>query len=114
MGNKQLIKKEDVSVFDKIRGFFSKVFKKEKKASTCVSEQINVADKNNEFKDEIKICKVDCNAKEINFKEYTKSIESNPNLIENLSNEGLDKLISYYEKITGEKSAKIARLKASA
>ena len=52
------------------------------------------------------------NAKEKDLKEFICKIEANPNLIEKLSNDRLDILINYYEKITADKRIKIERLKS--
>ena len=47
------------------------------------------------------------------YEDLLKEIENNPSLIANLSNDRLDKLINYYEKITEEKQNKIEKLKIS-
>lgn len=39
-----------------------------------------------------------------------KELENNPNLVENLSDDRLDKLIKYYENIIAEKEVKIKRI----
>jgi len=92
MKNKELLKKEDISVFDKIRGFFSKLFNKEQK---CIGSDNKLTNK--EF---------DC-------KQFSKTIETNPSIIESLSNDKLDRLIKYYEKIVNEKKIKIEQLRIS-
>ena len=57
--------------------------------------------------------KTNIDSKELKLKQFTKEIENNPSLIVNLSNDRLDKLISYYERITSEKQNKIEKLKIS-
>lgn len=55
--------------------------------------------------------KTNIDSKELKLKQFTKEIENNPSLLANLSNDRLDKLINYYEKITEEKQNKIEKLK---
>ena len=57
--------------------------------------------------------KTNIDSKEFKLKQFTKEIENNPSLIVSLSNARLDKLISYYERITSEKQNKIEKLKIS-
>lgn len=111
--NNQLIKKEDISIFDKIRGFFRKIFNKKdkKKESNEILEQ-DSGKKINEFEKSIKVEKSNLNAKERELKEFIKEIENNPDIIDNLSNDRLDKLIKYYDNITNAKRIKIEKLKS--
>ena len=50
---------------------------------------------------------------ERDLKNFINEIENNPDIIENLSNDRLDRLINYYEDITNAKQRKIERLKLS-
>ena len=104
--NNHLIKKEDLSIFDKIKAFFSNIF--HKKISIEKSPEIYINNDNkqsNEFQN--------INTKERDLKEFIQKIEDNPDIIENLSNDRLDKLISYYEDITNSKKRKIEKLKTA-
>lgn len=48
--------------------------------------------------------------KKYELEKFMKELENNPNLVENLSDDRLDKLIKYYEKIIAEKEVKIRRI----
>lgn len=112
--NNQLIKKENLSIFDKIKAFFSNIF--HKKISIQKSPEIYINNDNkqsNEFQKNIKIDISNINTKEGDLKEFIQKIEDNPDIIENLSNDRLDKLISYYEDITNSKKRKIEKLKTA-
>lgn len=112
MDNK-LIKKEDVTVLDKIKAFFSKIFKRDKTEDISNNiEQKNV-NENLKFEENLKVNIFDINEREKKFKDFIEELEDNPNLVEKLSEDRLDKLISYYEKLTAEKAEKIKRLKSS-
>lgn len=66
---------------------------------------------NSEFLKEVKINTNYTYDRNYKLKKFMKELEENPDIIDNLSNDRLDKLISYYEKITNEKAKKINRLK---
>jgi len=111
--NNQLIKKEDISIFDKIRGFFRRIFNK--KNQEIIYEKIqenNNREKANEFEKSLKIDDSNIDTREKDLKEFISNIEANPDIIENLSNDRLDKLINYYENITNTKRIKIEKLKS--
>lgn len=112
--NNQLIRKEDLSIFDKIKAFFTNIFHKRNsiKANLEIQENDNKK-QSTEFENNIKVDISNINTKEKDLKEFIKHIENNPNIIENLSNDRLDKLIKYYEDITNSKQRKIEKLKAS-
>ena len=107
--NNKLIKKENITIFDKIKAFFKKFFRKKEKIENKIIEQENDV-KNNSFKDNLKINISEINEKENKFKSFISEIENNPDLVEKLSEDRLDRLIDYYEKITKEKAQKIKRL----
>ncbi len=112
--NNQLIKKEDLSIIHRIRAFFAKIFNKKNIGETSPEIQI-INDKSisNDFQKNIKVDVSNVNTKEGELKNFIKKIEDKPDIIENLSNDRLDKLISYYEDVTNSKKIKIERLKAS-
>ena len=102
--NNQLIKREDISIFDKIKGFFRRLFnKKTKKNVVTENKEQYSAEKVNEFEKSLRVDEL---------KEFINKIETNPDIIENLSNDRLDKLIVYYESITNAKRIKIEKLKS--
>lgn len=111
--NNQLIKREDISIFDKIRGFFRRLFSKKikKNVVTETKEQYSV-EKVNDFERTLRVDKSNINTKEKELKEFINEIETNPDIIENLSDDRLDKLIVYYENITNAKRIKIEKLKS--
>ena len=110
--NNQLIKKEDLSIIHRIRAFFAKIFNKKNIVETSPEIQI-IDDKSisNDFQKNIKVDVSNVNTKERDLKNFIKKIEDKPDIIENLSNDRLDKLISYYEDVTNSKKIKIERLK---
>ena len=111
--NNKLIKKEDLSIFDRIRAFFTNIFHKRTSKSTS-EEKVNYEKKQtNDFEKNIKINVSELNTKERDLKNFINEIENNPDIIENLSNDRLDRLINYYEDITNAKKRKIERLKLS-
>ena len=105
--NNQLIKKEDLSIFDRIKNFFAKIFNKKRVEN--LPKKISISDnKNNEFEKRIKVKTMN---KENELEDFIKKIEENPSIIENLSNDRLDQLINHYENIINIKKEKIQRLK---
>ncbi len=112
--NNQLIKKENLSIFNKIRAFFKNIFsKKNKQQMVSTNIQENASKNYDEFAKNLKVNITTNLEKEYEFKNFIKKIEDNPDIIENLSNDRLDILINYYEKITNAKKIKIEKLKAS-
>lgn len=67
----------------------------------------------NKFEDDLKVNIASIYESENKFESLIKNIDENPNLVEQLSEDKIDKLIVYYEKITREKEERIKRLKAS-
>lgn len=112
MDNK-LIKKEDITFLDKIKAFFSKIFKRGKNEVEVKSLEEKSVNKKPNFEENLKVNISAINEKEKKFNNFIEKIEDNPDLVENLSEDRLDKLISYYEKLTAKKAEKIKRLKAS-
>jgi hypothetical protein len=111
--NNQLIKREDISIFDKIKGFFRRLFnKKTKKNVVTENKEQYSAEKVNEFEKSLRVDESNINTKAKELKEFINKIETNPDIIENLSNDRLDKLIVYYESITNAKRIKIEKLKS--
>lgn len=72
---------------------------------------MNSKDEKEEFRKSIKVDISETDTKKREFNEFIKQIEDDPNIINKLSNDRLDKLINYYEKITKEKQLKIEKLK---
>ncbi len=107
--NNQLIKKEDISVFEKIRSFFRRLFSKKERDIISEEKQVNNI---NSFEENLRVKESNTNQKEKELKIFITEIEANPNIIENLSNDRLDKLISYYENITNTKRTRIEKLKS--
>ena len=112
MDNK-LIKKEDITFLDKIKAFFSKIFKRGKNEVEVKSLEEKRVNKKPNFEENLKVNISAINEREKKFNDFIEEIEDNPDLVENLSEDRLDKLISYYERITKEKAEKIKRLKES-
>lgn len=114
--NNQMIKKSDLSIFDKIKTFLKNMFYKNKN-EIIVPKNMNTSKiqekKENGFETNLKVEISEEQEKEMKLKKFIDEIENHPDIIENLSNERLDKLISYYEKVTSEKQRKIEKLKAS-
>lgn len=101
--NNQLVKREDVSIFDKIRAFFKGLFTKNNRV-----EEINQPQKNNIVKENI----YEIKEKE-RKSEFIKVIEKHPDRVDNLSDDVLDRLIKYYRKITSSKKARIKELRGN-
>ena len=66
---------------------------------------------NNDFKQEIKVNMSEIKDKDLDMKMFIQKLENNPNLVEKLSDERLQKLINYYIKLTNENRKKIDILK---
>lgn len=107
-----MIKKEDVSILDKIRSFFKNIFSKKKQQSSInKSNEMTNFEKNTEFEKNLKTNVSNIYEREYKLNRFIKEIESNPDMLENLSSDRLDKLIDYYEKLTVSKEEKIEKLK---
>ena len=104
--NNQLIRKEDLSIFSRIKAFFTKLFNKKNpvEVATAVVEEHNQK-QSNEFEKNIKVDISDINTREKDLKEFIKTIEDNTDI----DNIVFDKL---YEDITNEKRKRIEELKA--
>lgn len=113
--NNSLIPIEKVSFFQKLKNFFKLTFLHKNRTEPHLEEYNNITTnvKNNTINTFTENLKVSTDNKELKLKQFTKEIENNPSLIVNLSNDRLDKLISYYERITSEKQNKIEKLKIS-
>lgn len=112
MDNK-LIKKEDITIFDRIKSFFFKLLKKDRTEVVVKDAEKKSINEKSKFEENLKVNISTINEKENKFNNFIKKIEDNPDLVENFSENRLDKLISYYERITKEKAEKIKRLKES-
>lgn len=112
--NNKLMKMEDNSFFHKIKAFIFKLFHKQNKNSN-IMEIREEKNKSNEesFIDYIKIEDSSITSKNIKLKQFMNELEKNPDIVENLSDDRLDKLLDYYEKIVEEKKNKVARMKLS-
>lgn len=108
-----LIPIEKISIVQKIKNFFKLDFLHKNKTELHLENYNSIT--NNTNNDNIKTftdnLKITIDNKELKFRQFIKEIENNPSLITNLSNDRLDKLIEYYEKITEEKQNKIEKLK---
>lgn len=112
--NNYLINREDLSIFNKIKSFFKNILcKKDKKSSVTKNIELNHLNKSYDFANNLKVNLSNMYEKEDKLKKFMKEIEDNPDIIEKLSNDKLDKLINYYEKITESKRIKIEKLKVS-
>ena len=95
--NNQLIRKEDVSIFDKVNAFFTGLFSKKKADPVkvaAIEEKKPVQNNQVDEKDRL-----------------IREIEQHPERIDSLSDDILDKLIRYYRKITATKRTKIKELR---
>ena len=112
--NNKLMKIEDNSFFHKIKAFIFKLFHKQKKNSnvTAICEEKNKSNEES-FIDYIKIEDSSITNKNIKLKQFMNELEKNPDIVENLSDDRLDKLLGYYEKIVAEKKNKVATLKST-
>ena len=105
--NNQIIKDTDLSFWNRLKNFFKSKFGKNKNE---LSNQ-NKIESSKLVEGETKIFREKMKNKEYELKKFIAEIENNPNLLEKLSTDRLDKLINYYEKITTEKKNKIEKLK---
>lgn len=116
--NNSLIPKDEISFWERIKNFWKikilrKLNKNDNTTQNNISEEESISKDKTTFSNELKVNIEGSINKEYKLKQFMKEIEDNPNLIDNLSNERLDKLIEYYEKITEEKQNKIQKLKLS-
>ncbi len=112
--NNSLIPRKN-SFFERIKNFFKiKLFKRNKEY--LLTEEVNPilgSDNKLDFGSTLRVDISKINNKDYELKQFIKEIETNPNLIYNLSNDRLDRLIKYYEELTKEKQQKIEKLKLS-
>lgn len=108
MQSKELIKMEEKSIFYKIKKFFKNIFCK-----NTVEKDIKIEQEKNiyNFKEDIKIKDINEFNGVVTIDELVAKIEKNPELLNNLSEERLDKLLEYYQKIIEIKKNKILELK---
>lgn len=110
-----LIKKEKLSLLDKFKAFIKCILGKKELQNEWKEAQII------DLKEEEKYCfeenlKAEVSEdfrKEYDLKRFIKEIETNPEILDKLSDNRLDKLIAYYEKTIAEKKEKIKKLKAN-
>lgn len=100
--NNQLVRKEDISIFDKVKAFFKGLFSK-KKVQEPIKENVQVIKKETN----------EVQKTENERERLIREIEKNPERVDSLSDEILDTLIRYYRKITSSKKAKIKELKGN-
>lgn len=108
MNNNKLIKKEKVSIFCKISNFFKRIFCSENN-SIIENQYIE----KNTLKEDLKVNLIGVDKKENKLEDFLKKFEKNPDMVEKLTDDGLDKIINYYENIIIAKKDKIERLKKS-
>lgn len=111
--NNYLIKKEKLSVFEKILIILKKrIFGKNYYEEIITKEVEETKLKRNAvFEEGLKVEISDKLKRENELKEFIKQIELDTDLIEMLSDDRLDRLINYYEQSTNAKRIKIAKLK---
>jgi len=112
--NNKLMKIERNSFFHKIKTFIVNLFHKQNK-NYNVMKNCEEENKSNEesFIDYIKIEDDNIPNRSIKLKQFMNELEKKPDIVENLSDERLDKLLDYYEKMVDGKKKKVARLKIS-
>ena len=112
--NNQLINKEDLSVFCKIKNFFYNIFHKKTEKNIIIPKEIVIKEKitYNKWQADLKVNIEETYSKDKQIKELIQAIEDKPDLLEELSNDRLDLLIEYYEKVTNLNKIKIGNLKA--
>ena len=112
-------KREKASIFNKIKLFFKRIFNMNFNQKLLPTDNTEIQNDNQtsntnfktDFLENIKTNVSDEYNKEFKLKAFIKELEGNPDLVENLSDDRLDKLIAFYEKMTNEKAEKIKRLK---
>lgn len=110
-----LIPINEISIFQKIKNFFKLTFfhKSKIEPQNEIDNNSTINIKKSDVNTFAESLKTNVDNKEFKLKQFTKQIENNPSIIANLSNDRLDKLIEYYEKITNEKQQKIEKLRIS-
>ena len=116
--NNQLIKKEELTVWGKIKQFFKKIFSRKNKNENVNTENLEIPltkenIKKTDFEQNLKVDISSTIERREIVKNFIRQIEEKPELVEELPEDKVDKLIIYYEKVTKEKDEKIKRLKAS-
>ena len=108
--NNQLIKKEDITIVDRIKMFFNKIFVKRNPTVKLGREKVENFSKNlaKEFEEKLKI-DVDTN-EEYKFRQLCVEIENNPEKIKEVSDEMLDKIVEHYLKVVELNNNKIQKL----
>lgn len=111
-----LIKKEEESLFGRFKDFLKSIFGK--KQIQNERKDVQELEKSQEvikshFEENIKAELLHDFKKEYELDRFIKEIETNPSILEKLSNDRLDKLIAYYEKTIEEKKEKIKKLQAN-
>jgi len=111
--NKQLIKKQNVTIFDRIKTFFRNIFIKRNTNETVNIESVVIPDKyeSKEFEERLKV-DVDTN-KEYQFRKLCTEIENNPEKIKEVSDDMLDEIIEHYKNIVDLNNKKIQELTSS-
>ena len=113
--NNSLIPMKNFSIFERIKNFFKvKIFKQFKEESQ-IDEVHTTMYKGNklDFGNTLKVNISKTINTSFKLEQFIEEIESNPDIINNLSNDRLDRLIKYYEELTREKQQKIEKLKQS-
>ena len=110
--NNQLMKKEDIPIFDKIKIFFRNIFFKKDISINEIKEiENNKLAKDVQFEQNLKGAISTTYEKENELKRLYRKIEDNPNILEKLSEDKLDRVIQYYQNATASKREKIKKLK---
>lgn len=110
-----LMKKEEESLFRRFKNFLKSIFDKKQmqheiKDVQQLEELKEIA--KSDFEENLKTELLYDVKKEYDLNRFMEKIEENPDILEKLSNDRLDKLIAYYEKTIEEKKEKIKKLQA--
>ena len=99
-----------MTISDRIKSFFRKIFMKRNTNETVNIESVVIPDKNEtkEFAERLKV-DVDTN-KEYQFRKLCTEIENNPDKVKEVSDDMLDKIIEHYKNIVDLNNKKIQKL----
>ena len=96
-------------IFHKIRIFFcSKYEEKENVSNNAVKLEKNIREEN-EFTTQVKVNE-DIKSPEFEKEQFMKKLTNNPNLLENFSNDRLEKILQYYLNENNKKRETLKRL----
>lgn len=109
-----LVRKENRNLFNRFKAFWKNIFDKKQLQNEVkdveASEKPREVEKSS-FEENLKTELLHDINKEYDLNRFIKEIETNPSILEKLSNDRLDKLIAYYERMITQKKEKIKNLK---